>query len=98
MNKQIIFIMLVIIASIGGLFFLLASPSPVFAHAFGQQYILPVPFSLYACGSVFVLLVSFILLGFFLGQTDKKFTDSRIVLPDRISGFLQSNRYLHAAL
>lgn len=51
--------------------FLFLSPSPVFAHAFGQQYMLPVPFWLYAYGAAAAVIVSFFIIGFFVNEKKK---------------------------
>lgn len=40
-------------------------PLPAFAHAFGQQYTLPLPVSFYAAGASVALVASFIILSFF---------------------------------
>lgn len=52
---------------------LLAAPAflaarPAFAHGFGQRYDLPVPLWLYLYGAVAAVLLSFILVGFFVGR------------------------------
>ena len=41
-------------------------PKPVDAHAFGQLYNLPVPFSIYIYGAVLTIVASFFIFGFFL--------------------------------
>lgn len=48
------------------LFFLLFSPVLVFAHAFGQNYVLPLPLWLYLYGGGAAVVVSFIIVGFFV--------------------------------
>jgi len=52
------------------LFFLI--PTPAYAHAFGQQYVLPVPFWLYAYGAASAVIISFVIVGFFVKETKKK--------------------------
>ena len=49
-------------------------PSPVSAHAFGQLYTLPIPVWLYLWGGGAAVLVSFILIGFFVGDRNKSLT------------------------
>jgi len=51
------------------LFLLLALPQIASAHAFGQLYNLPVPFWLYLYGAAATILVSFLIIGYFLNQT-----------------------------
>jgi len=46
-------------------FELLIRPQAAYAHAFGQQYNLPVPFSLYATGAALTIIASFVLIGVF---------------------------------
>ncbi len=46
-------------------------PQPVSAHAFGKLYTLPVPFWLYLYGGAATLVVSFLIIGYFVGQSDK---------------------------
>lgn len=48
------------------IFFPFIFPTISFAHAFGQQYTLPVPFWLYAYGAGAAVIVSFLVIGFFL--------------------------------
>lgn len=54
---------------------LLLSPQPVSAHAFGTTYTLPIPFWLYSYAAAGVLLVSFLIIGFFFTErkTPKNF-------------------------
>lgn len=51
----------------------LIAPQPVSAHAFGKLYNLPVPFWMYLYGGAGALLVSFLVIGYFLNKTDKDF-------------------------
>ena len=53
-------------------------PSSVSAHAFGQLYTLPIPVWLYLWGGGAAVLVSFILIGFFVGQKDTSFTYPKV--------------------
>ncbi len=56
------------------IFFLLtflAFPNYSFAHAFGRLYNLPVPFWLYLYGAAAAIIVSFLIIGFFINQTKK---------------------------
>ena len=46
-------------------------PQPAFAHAFGTQYTLPIPFTLYFYGAAGALIISFVVIGFFIRQTKK---------------------------
>src|SRR3989338_6215104 len=48
-------------------------PQPVSAHAFGKLYNLPVPFWMYLYGGAAALLVSFLVIGYFLNNTSKNF-------------------------
>lgn len=50
---------------------LLFSPPPAFAHAFGQKYTLPIPAWLYIYGAAATLMVSFLIIGFFVNQSKK---------------------------
>ena len=59
MKKSLVFLLLLTF---------LINPSPVFAHAFGKLYNLPVPFWLYAFGGAGAVVVSFIVIGFFLNE------------------------------
>ena len=62
-----------------GLLFLLPLamfPKSTFAHAFGQLYTLPIPVWLYLYGGGAAILVSFVLIGFFVGQDYKKSSPS----------------------
>src|SRR5579864_7039794 len=58
--------------------FLFGAVTPVYAHAFGQQYILPIPVSFYLYGSAVALVASFIIIGIFKkeqnGKDIKQFT------------------------
>jgi hypothetical protein len=40
------------------------------AHGFGQRYDLPVPLWLYLYGAASVVLLSFVLVGYFVGESD----------------------------
>lgn len=51
----------------------LFQPNPVLAHAFGQKYTLPLPFWLYLYGGAAALLISFLIIGYFINQTNKTF-------------------------
>src|SRR3989338_8498053 len=48
----------------------LALPSPIFAHAFVQLYTLPLPVWLYLYGGAAAVLISFVLIGFFVSKTN----------------------------
>ena len=50
--------------------FALFMPKPVSAHAFGILYNLPVPFWLYLYGAAAALLVSFLIIGYFINKKD----------------------------
>lgn len=52
------------------------APGITYAHAFGQQYTLPLPFALYATGAVIALIISFAILGLYVAP-DPKRTGSR---------------------
>lgn len=49
-------------------FFALALPGAVEAHAFGQKYTLPLPVWLYLFGGSVALVVSFLAIGYFVGE------------------------------
>lgn len=49
----------------------LIDPEPVFAHAFGALYNLPVPFWLYLYGGVAAIVISFLIIGYFFKKTDQ---------------------------
>jgi hypothetical protein len=60
---------------IGILFFLpWLFPEATYAHAFGQQYTLPVPLWLYLYGSAAVLIVSFVIIGYFFNSKNSSIT------------------------
>ncbi|MCE9541573.1 hypothetical protein K8R03_03375, partial [Candidatus Kaiserbacteria bacterium] len=54
-----------ILYGVTGLLAPLLLPSMASAHAFGQQYTLPLPISLYATGASIALIASFVILSFF---------------------------------
>ncbi len=60
---------------------LLASPPPASAHAFGKLYNLPVPFWMYLFGSAAALIVSFLIIGYFLTKHDEKTTYPKTQIP-----------------
>ena len=47
---------------------LLAPPARAFAHGFGERYDLPVPLWLYLWGAAAAVVLSFVLVGFFVGE------------------------------
>lgn len=51
--------------------FLLATPQPAYAHAFGKLYNLPVPFWMYLYGGAAAIIVSFLIIGYFINQRSK---------------------------
>lgn len=55
-------------------------PEPVFAHAFGQKYTLPLPFWLYLYGAAAALIVSFLIIGYFFNQSRRDFKYPRLLL------------------
>lgn len=55
-----------VLLSVGA--FLLAGARPAAAHGFGQRYDLPVPLWLYLYGAGSAVLLSFVLMGFFVGR------------------------------
>lgn len=59
-------------------------PKPAFAHAFGTQYTLPIPFYLYFYGSAIALIVSFIIIGFFFNQTKKDLSYPKIDISHKV--------------
>lgn len=62
-----------------GLFAPLLLPGVAFAHAFGQQFTLPVPFSLYAVGASCALVASFIALFFFSKAHTSQVREPRVI-------------------
>ena len=48
------------------------SPQSVYAHAFGQLYTLPIPVWLYLYGGGAAILISFILIGYFVGASGNR--------------------------
>lgn len=44
-------------------------PKPVYAHAFGKLYNLPVPFWMYLYGGAAAIVVSFLIIGYFINKT-----------------------------
>ena len=48
---------------------LLAAPGEAFAHAVGQSQDLPVPFWLYLFGAAAVVVISFVQIGLFVGES-----------------------------
>lgn len=54
-------LLLILLLSAGPIF----SPTTIYAHAFGQQYNLPVPFWLYLYGAAATIVASFILISYF---------------------------------
>jgi len=71
--------------------FLVISPGPVYAHAFGQQYNLPVPFWLYAYGAAFAVIISFAIIGFFINDTKKNISYPKIDISNWKVVFLLKN-------
>ena len=67
------------------LFTFLFLPSTVSAHAFGQNYTLSIPFSLYFYGAGTVVILSFLVAGFFLKPDKAKVLNSQIPLPGFIN-------------
>jgi hypothetical protein len=67
------------------------SPQPVSAHAFGTLYTLPIPYWMYAYAGTGVLLVSFLIIGFFIKEhkTPKSFP-TRDISKNRLIASLTS--------
>lgn len=79
--------------TIVGLVFSLAAPATAQAHSFGKLYNLPVPFWMYVYGAAAALLLSFLIVGFFVSAgTEAKQTRERD-LPVLLN-FLQRLRLL----
>lgn len=55
-------------------------PKPAFAHAFGQLYNLPVPFWLYLYGAAAALIISFLLIVYFVNRAKKDIDYPRLFL------------------
>lgn len=47
---------------------LFALPAPAFAHGFGERFDLPIPLWLYLYGAAAAVLLSFVVVGLFVGQ------------------------------
>ncbi len=67
-------------------------PNPVFAHAFGTQYTLPIPFYLYFWGAGAALIASFVVIGFFIRQTKKDASYKKIDISKSFLGSLINNK------
>ena len=57
----------------------LAFPGPAHAHSFGQLYNLPVPFWLYLYGAAATLIISFLIVGYFVNRTKNDFINPRLL-------------------
>ena len=64
-----------------GLTIFLSLASPVSAHAFGKLYNLPVPFWMYLFGSAATLIVSFLIIGYFLTKNGEEVAYPKIRIP-----------------
>lgn len=64
------------------------APSPVFAHAFGQSYSLPIPTWIFLYGSAAVVIVSFLLVSYFINPTNSSFNSKLIDISN--SGLIKS--------
>lgn len=53
-------------------------PQASYAHAFGQLYTLPIPVWLYIFGGGFTLIVSFVIIGFFVNEKKSKYTEKSV--------------------
>lgn len=69
------------LARVAGFFALLLAPVVTSAHAFGQQYTLPLPLSLYVVGAGAALVASFAILGLFSrpGGHERMYVKTRVV-------------------
>ena len=65
-------------------------PRALFAHAFGQSYVLPVPFWLYTFGAVAALFLSFAVIGYLSGARPSAPSLGRDITSWRIIRFLRS--------
>lgn len=66
-------------------------PPSVSAHAFGATYTLPIPFWLYLFAASGALILSFILIAFFVTDTKGAITIKRFLLPKPLSNFFTNN-------
>lgn len=73
----------------------LAYPTPAFAHAFGKLYNLPIPFWLYLYGGAAALLVSFVVIGYFVNATRKHLSYPAIPLANTPISFLWKNSFIN---
>ena len=69
-----------IVASVFTVFFAVASP--VFGHAFGQRYDLPIPLSYFLIGAAATVALSFVVIGMFVQKGRESFTYPRLNLLD----------------
>ncbi len=66
------------------------APKPVFAHAIGQLYTLPLPLWLYLYGAGAALIVSFLLIGFFAKQSNQSLPHINIKVHPWLIYFFQA--------
>src|SRR5438270_6089789 len=55
-----------------------ALPEGVFAHAFGQQYTLPIPVWIFLYGGALAVALSFLVIGLFVGKKTAQFRSIRL--------------------
>jgi hypothetical protein len=72
--------LLTIAAAGTGLLAPLLLPLPAFAHAFGQQYTLPLPLSFYVVGASAALIASFVILSFFSNPAPARVSPRKIIV------------------
>lgn len=75
---------------VGLLFSAFIFPQPVFAHAFGQKYNLPIPTWIFLYGGSAAVLLSFILIGYFVGVKETTKVSEKPI-PSSINKILTSN-------
>jgi hypothetical protein len=59
---------------------LISSPQPVLAHSFGKLYNLPVPFWMYLYGAAASLIISFLVIGYFINEKSKDINYPQVAL------------------
>ena len=78
------------VASVLVIFFVVVSP--VFGHAFGQRYDLPIPLSYFLIGAAATVALSFVVIGMFVQKGRESFTYPRLNLLDvSLVGAILSN-------
>lgn len=64
--------------------FLLVTPQPAYAHAFGKLYNLPVPFWMYLYGGAAAIVISFLIIGYFINHRGKSVSYPTLNLSNQV--------------